>query len=109
MSSTMDNKLMEKHLSNDVLYRPYTDHTQKSKNEINDVQEYVGKNHLNETSIQRLKTTHSQCSVIYLLTRTHNLPGKIPSSKLVLDDIKVRPIISGYGGSAFGIISVRVS
>lgn len=59
MSSTMDNKLMEKHLSNDVLYRPYTDHTQKSKNEINDVQEYVGKNHLNERSIQRLKTTHS--------------------------------------------------
>ena len=101
MSSTMDNKLMKKHLSNDVLYRPCKDLTQKSENEINEVWEYVGKkNHLNERSIQRLKTTHSQCPIIYLLTKTHKLPDNIPSSNVVLDDIKVRPIISGCGGPA---------
>ena len=101
MSSTMDNKLMKKHLSNDVLYRPYKDLIQKSENEINEVWEYVGKkNHLNERSIQRLNTTHSQCPVIYLLTKTHKLPDNIPSSNVVLDDINVRPVISGCGGPA---------
>ena len=58
------------------------------------------KNHLNERPIQRLNTTHSQCPVIYLLTKTNKLPDNIPSSNLVLDDIKDRPIISGCGGRA---------
>jgi hypothetical protein len=101
MSGTMDNMLMEKHLSNDVLYRPCKNLTQISENEINEVWEYVGKkNNLNERAIQRLKTTHSQCPVIYLLTKTHKFPDNVPSTNLVLDDIKVRPIITGCGGPA---------
>jgi hypothetical protein len=101
MSGTMDNMLMEKHLSNDVLYRPCGNLTQISENEINEVWEYVGKkNNLNERAIQRLKTTHSQCPVIYLLTKTHKFPDNVPSTNLVLDDIKVRPIITGCGGPA---------
>ena len=99
MSGTMDNKLMEKHLQNGDLYRPCKDLTQKSENEINEVWEYVAKkNRLNERSIQRLKTTHSQCPVIYLLTKTHKFPDNVLMPKL--DDIKVRPIISGCGGPA---------
>ena len=92
---------MKKHLSNDVLYRPCKDLTQKSENEINEVWDYMGKkDHLNERSIQRLKTTHSQCPVIYLLTKTHKPPDNISSSNLVLHYVKVRPIISGCGGPA---------
>ena len=97
----MDNKIMKKHLSNDILYRPCKDLTTKSENEINEVWEYVGKkNHLKERSIQRLKTTHSPCPVTFLLTQTHKLPVNRPSSNFVLHDIKVRPVISGYAGPA---------
>jgi hypothetical protein len=49
---------------------------------------------LQHLSIGRLKTTHSVCPVIYLLTKTHKFQNIIPSSNL-----KVRPIISGCGSS----------
>ena len=90
---------MEKHLGNESLYQSCTDQTQKAEDEINEVWEYVAKNdYVSERSIDRLKTTHSVCPVIYLLTKTHKFPNNMPNSNP--DNIKVRPIISGCGGPA---------
>ena len=98
MNSNLDNT-MEKHLVNESLYRPCHDLTKKAEEEINEAWEYIAKkNRVNERSIGRLKSTHSVCPVIYLLTKTHKFQNNIPSSNP--DDIKVRPIISGCGGPA---------
>ena len=70
-----------------------------NEEEINEVWKYVTKkNNVNERSIARLKTSHSVCPVIYLLTKTHNFSNKKPSSNP--DNIKVRPVISSCGGPA---------
>ena len=70
-----------------------------NEEEINEVWKYVTKkNNVNERSIARLKTSHSVCPVIYLLTKTHNFSDKKPSSNP--DNIKVRPVISSCGGPA---------
>ena len=99
MNSNLDNQLMEKHLGNESLYERTTDLTQQAENEINEVWEYVAKkNQMKERTIARLKTFHSQCPVIYLLTKTHKFPHNIKTSDP--DVIKVRPIISGCGGPA---------
>ena len=99
MDSNLDNQLMEKHLGNETLYQKSDDLTRKAEEEINEVWEYVAKKkNVNERSIARLKTSHSVCPVIYLLTKTHKFSDKKPSSNP--DNIKVRPIISGCGGPA---------
>ncbi|XP_028394455.1 uncharacterized protein LOC114518647 [Dendronephthya gigantea] len=99
MDSNLDNTLMKKHLENQSLYKPCNDLTKKAEEEINEVWEYVAKkNFVNERSITRLKTTHSVCPVIYLLTKTHKFHNNEPSSNP--DNIKVRPIISGCAGPA---------
>ena len=99
MNNKLDNQLMEKHLRNESLYGPTTDLTQPAKDEINEVWEYVPKkNDIKERTIARLTTTHSQCPVIYLLTKTHKFHHNVPTSDP--DAIKVRPIISGCGGPA---------
>ena len=75
MNNKLDNQLMEKHLGNESLYEPTTDLTQQAEDEINEVWEYVAKkNDIKERTIARLTTTHSQCPVIYLLTKTHKIP-----------------------------------
>ncbi|XP_028416688.1 uncharacterized protein LOC114540877 [Dendronephthya gigantea] len=98
MDSNLDNTLMKKHLENQSLYKPCNDLTKKAEEEINEVWEYVARsNFVNERSITRLKTTHSVCPVIYLLTKTHKFHNNEPSSNP--DNIK-RPIISGCAGPA---------
>ena len=90
MNSNLDNQLMEKHLGNESLYEPTTDLTQQAENEINEVWEYVAKkNQMKERTIARLKTFHSQCPVIYLLTKAHKFYHNIKTSDP--DVIKVRP------------------
>ena len=70
-----------------------------AEKDINEVWEYVAKkNRVNERHIERLKSTHSICPVLYLLTKTHKFPNNIPVSDP--QSIKVKPIISGCGGPA---------
>ena len=99
MNRDLDNQLMEKHLGNESLYEPTTDLTQNAEDKINEVWEYIAKkNYVQERTIARLKTSHSQCPVIYLLTKAHKFPHNVPTSDL--DVIKVRLIVSGCGGPA---------
>ena len=99
MNNKLGNQLMGKHLGNESLYEPTTDLTQQAKDEINEVWEYAAKkNDIKERTIARLTTTHSQCPVIYLLTKTHKFHYNVPTSDP--DAIKVRPIISACGGPA---------
>jgi hypothetical protein len=99
MKSNLDDELVSKHLENRSIYQPCDDLTRKAEKDINEVWEYVAKkNWVNERHINRLKSTHSICPVLYLLTKTHKFPDNVPTSDP--QSIKVRPIISGCGGPA---------
>ena len=99
MKSTLDDELVKKHLNNRSIYQPTDDLTRKAEKDISEAWEYVAKkNRVNERHIDRLKSTHSICPVLHLLTKTHKFPDNFPIS--YPDKIKVRPIISGCGGPA---------
>ncbi len=72
MKSNLDDELVKKHLENRSIYQPCDDLTRKAEKDINEVWEYVAKkNRVNVRHIDRLKSTHSICPVLYLSTNQH--------------------------------------